>query len=265
MPDAKRLTPTPHAEPASARATRLVDVSNQLAKMITSLRENRETMQTRHGEPLLTPLPGTLRPAVPAGPAADEVARLREALQAARQGEAALRERLDEIEEANRAVGDELVALQQQIAHTAGVAVVLRRLHEAATPTDVLDGLQEVVINILGCEDFVLLGLGAGRVEVARHMGRSAAQAAALAEDGALSAAIAAGRIRSGEAAAAVAPDLTLLVPLVVRGQAVGAAALFRLLPQKGQLGPLDEEVAELVQVHGALAWRAAQGATDAR
>ena len=230
----------------SGRPAGLVDVSNKLAEMISSLQRSREALQSRASGPALTPVPAAA-PASAERPA--EPARSREE-------EASLRERFEEVEAANRAVGDELVWLQAQVAHAASTSVMLRRLHEAVDRAEVLDALAEAVVNILGCEHFAVLLSEEERLRPARTMGLGADRAERLAAQ--LVEPVTTGKLRSGSEARAIDLALTAIVPLSARGRIVGAVAMEALLPQRGALGSLDTEVMELVGLHGALAYLAA-------
>lgn len=231
-------------KPASgAKPAALGDVSGKLAEMIASLRKSRESL-ARVAGPALTPAPqpAAAAPAVRPVPASDEAD--------------PLRERIEELEAARRASGDEIVWLQGQIAHTAGLFATLRRLHEAADRGDVLDGLAEAVVSIVGCERFAILLAEGEALRPLRTMGIGDERARRLAE--VLHPHAAAGRRLVAAEARAVDLSLTALVPLAARGQVVGAIAMEALLPQRGALGSNDDEAMTLLGLHGALAWLAA-------
>lgn len=232
---------------SGAKAAALGDVSGRLAEMIASLRKSRESL-ARVAGPALTPVPqpaAALRP-VPAG---DEAA--------------PLRERIEELEADRRASGDEIVWLQGQIAHAAGLLATLRRLHEAADRADVLDGLAEAVVSIVGCERFAVLLVEGEALRPLRTMGITGERAGRLAE--VLYSHATAGKPLVAAEARAVDLSLTALVPLAARGQVVGAIAMEALLPQRGVLGSSDDEVMTLLGLHGALAWLAAPEAKGGR
>lgn len=236
--------PNPGAKPAA-----LGDVSGKLAEMIASLQKSRESL-ARVAGPALTPVPQPaaappVRP-VAAGDEADP-----------------LRERIEELEAARRASGDEIVWLQGQIAHTAGLFATLRRLHEAADRGDVLDGLAEAVVSIVGCERFAILLVEGEALRPLRTMGITDERAGRLAE--VLHGHASAGKRLVAAEARAVDLSLTALVPLAGRGQVIGAIAMEALLPQRGVLGSNDDEVMTLLGLHGALAWLAAPEAKGGR
>jgi hypothetical protein len=244
-PKTDSKTDPKYAAISSTGAGQLVDVSSKLAEMVAALQRSRESVAARASGPALTPLPGSLAPVSKGEP-----------VSRAASDDATIRERLRELEAANRQVGDELMGLQAQIAHSANISVTLRRLHESADRAEVLDGLGEAVVNIVGCENYAIL-LAEGEVlRAARVMGMPAWRAEQLATT--VASAAAAGRVLSGREARAVDLSLTALVPLVARGRVVGAIALQSLLAHRGDLGALDAEMMELLGLHGALAYLAA-------
>jgi len=252
----------PGHEAMAARHQELTSVSSRLAEMVAMLRQSREAVASRHadGAASLTPPPmaaSGLQVVPPS--AAPEPPRAGAGPAQAGAGEALLQDRLETIEQVNRTIRDELLSLQGQMAQAAALYVTLRRLHEAGTRVEVLDGLQESIINMLGSEDFVILIAGPrGGLAAARTMQRSSEQANLVASDPRVQAAIARGALTTGAAASTLMPGLNALIPLVARGRSIGAMAVFQLLQQKEALGAFDEEIMGLLALHGALAWMGA-------
>ncbi len=242
---APKPKPGPTPEPLSERARSLQSVSNQLAVMISELKADRERLEA---------LRLAAVPATPPGEA--DVGAIRAELASRREEESRLRARLDEIEGLRRSASDELVGLQEQIAHTVGLHVALRRLHEAEDRAAVVDAIQDIVVNIVGSEQMAVHTLGpGGGLELAASLGEGARVGGRAAA--ARAAALERGDILTGERAASALPGALACVPLRAHGKAVGLLLLFELLPQKPELGPRDLEVLQLLQVHGALALRA--------
>lgn len=244
-------TPIP-APPLNERARNLQAVSRQLADMIDLLKADRDRREARIHAVEEAPAPGGDDAATRA-----EIASLREE-------EGRLRQRLDEIEALRRSASDELVGLQEQIAHAVGLHVAMRRLHEAGDRAAVVEAIQDVVVNIVGSEQMAILATGrGGALELAASMGEES-RAADL-DPRTLAAALDDGEIRAGPGAPAPGGALAC-VPLRARGKGAGLLLLFGLLPQKPALGPQDLEVLELLQVHGAIALLATapQGHLDA-
>jgi len=158
--------------------------------------------------------------------------------------EQVLRQRLDEQTAGNRRYVEQLAAAEQRIGHLAKLQAAVRELHEAAMPADVLTTIKEIVANLVGCEE---MGIYARR------------------PDGGLSLldGIGVGADHEGTEASAI-----VSVPLHLNGRVVGVIALFKLLPQKTGIEPVDQELFSLLSTHaaralhhaGLRAWARSQG-----
>ncbi|MBI5068918.1 MAG: hypothetical protein HZB56_11825 [Deltaproteobacteria bacterium] len=239
--------PEPGAEQLSGRAASLKQVSNRLSEMIELLKADRERLDAHRAAAGLADPP----------PPGEVPATVRAELASLREEEGRLRSRLQEIERLRQSASDELVGLQEHIAHAIGLHVALRRLHEAEDRAAVVEAIQDIVVNIVGSEQMAVLAPGpGGGLELAAGMGEEG-RVGGL--DGrALAAALERGEILAGEGSERALPGALACVPLRAHGQPAGLLLLFGLLPQKAALGPQDLEVLELLQVHGALALRAA-------
>jgi hypothetical protein len=251
-----------HATPRPpATHVQLEGVNQRLAEMIDSLRKGRERMlASRAGAESGTPVPGA--------PAEQREVELR------------LRARVDELEAQQQRACEELVEAERQLTHFAALFAALRQLHEATTHAAVLDAIQEIVVNLVGSEELVVLEAErGGALRVARTFGLEPAAFEGLRQgegplgEAALGPAVLAapdprlGALGGRACGGAGAPAPTAVVPLRAGGSAAGAVLVYRLLGHKPRLGPSDLDILELLQLHGALALRAAprEGADDAR
>jgi hypothetical protein len=158
--------------------------------------------------------------------------------------EQVLRARLEEHVAGNRRCVEQLAAAEQRIGHLAKLQAAVRELHEAAMPADVLTTIKEIVANLVGCEE---MGIYARRPD-----------GGLLLLDG-----IGVGADHDGTEASAI-----VSVPLHLNGRVVGLIALFKLLPQKTGLEPVDQELFSLLSTHaaralhhaGLRAWARSQG-----
>lgn len=236
-----RPPPPPDPEPLQRVAANLAAVRGQLATMVVSMRQERERAEARR-EAAASAL------AVPPGGLEAELVRLTEERRE-------MGARLAEVEALHRGVCDELVALQDQVVHAAGLHTALRRLHEAGNRDGIVEAVQDIVINIIGSEDMALVTAeDGGSLRVAAALGTLRPLPLG---GGLLPAALAQGAILVGEAAGRVACGALACVPFRARDQVAGGLLLFGLLPQKPALCPDDLEVLELLQVHVALALHA--------
>jgi hypothetical protein len=244
----------------------LKQVNVRLRELISSLEQQRGRLAAgmRLGDARLSP--GAPAPA-PADAGNDpERARLRAALAEARaQAEQAaaeharLMQRLAEIEKENRRACDEVAALQDRTADVMHLYVTLERLHRGLTRGETLVALQEIVINILGSEEFALFEARDGVLRAVHTFGMPAAVLAdARAGRGAIGrAAEGCAWFAPGDAAAALEPgeqDLTIALPLRAGDGIVAVLAVFRLLPHKAKLSGADLEVLSLLETHAGMA-----------
>ena len=144
--------------------------------------------------------------------------------------EQALRERLEEQAAGNRRCVEQLAAAEQRIGHLAKLQAAVRELHEAAMPADVLTTIKEIVANLVGCEE---MGVYARR------------------PDGGLTLLDGIGVDADHEGTEAKA---IVSIPLHLNGRVVGVVALFKLLPQKAGIEPVDRELFAVLSTHAARA-----------
>jgi hypothetical protein len=158
--------------------------------------------------------------------------------------EQALRQRLHDQVEGNRRCLEQLAAAEQRIGHLAKLQAAVRELHEAAMPADVLTAIKEIVANLIGCEE---MGIYARR------------------PDGGLTLLDGIGVDADHEGAEGAA---IVSIPLYLNQRIVGIIALFKLLPQKAGIEPVDQELFSLLSLHaaralhhaGLRAWARSQG-----
>ncbi len=186
-------------------------------------------------------------------------------LDAGHQELARIRRQLAEAERAIEACGQRHGALERQASDLAHLYVAMHRLHETLERAGVLQTIEEIVGAIIGSEELAILERGADG---------SLSLIAASGVDGSRLRKVASGEGRIGRAAMTgeiyVAKDdeesalphekgLTACVPLRLGQQIFGVLAIFRLLPQKQALEPVDHELFELLSSQAAMALHCAR------
>jgi hypothetical protein len=166
------------------------------------------------------------------------------------------------IEDQSHELSTKLLELERQNSTLANRYVAVCRLHRTLDRKQTLAGIQEIIVNLVGCQEIAVfetapggsvlrlassLGIDPGRyrtVNLARGpIGKAAASGKCfLAGPGGAAE-------RSSEE-----PHLTACLPLWLDGRLIGAIAMFRLLPQKPGLENLDLELSELLATHAAMA-----------
>lgn len=166
------------------------------------------------------------------------------------------RKRRAAAEEENRKLSQELLQAAQERQELLNLYVASLRLHSSLDRADVLAGIQEIVINIIGSEELGVYELSEDRKSL------RLISAFGLENDALDRIPLGKGPIgqaaQKGEAVVGDTADdshLTAVVPLKVGDDLIGALAVFRLLPQKGGLlSANDRELFELLGTHGAIA-----------
>lgn len=151
----------------------------------------------------------------------------------------------------------QLVAADAESGQLLRLHVALTRLVESPDRPSALEALKDVVINIVGSEDFAVYESG----ETVAMMGETAARHPRF--DGELPLvrdAIATGRPRLATVDSAGEPPCPVAcIPLMLGREVKALLVVFRLLPHKPALGTRDVDVLELLRAHAATALLAAE------
>lgn len=188
----------------------------------------------------------------------EQVLALELELKGLREKESTLRERIDEAERETQEFSARYVEVEEQNNKLANLYVASYRLHETANRDDVLIALQEIVINLIGSEDFLILenDRSSGRLSVAVSFGVEADRIGSLnLEAGPIARAAHEGELYLAEGDAANdASNLLACIPLGVGNVIYGVIAIFKLLDHKRDLEALDHELFDLLASHAATA-----------
>jgi GAF domain-containing protein len=202
--------------------------------------------------------------------------RARSLLSVVREGDSALAERIAALEEEVRGLELRLASAEQQNDRLMRLYVATYQLHATLNPRGVLEAISEIVLNLVGADQFALLlahpAGGRAAIVLSRGLEQEGDGAAALARarfagrhygggDPLVDATLEDGRLRTGGDGAGVP---VAAVPLNVNGRTVGALVLLRLLGHRRELGADDRETLDLLAAHAACALFAAQSYASA-
>jgi hypothetical protein len=145
--------------------------------------------------------------------------------------------------------------LHQQNTLLAKLCVACDLLHGSPEMADVLAAIQDVVINLIGSEEFAVAEVDAdGSLTPLLVFGvdedRVPPAAAALAVIDA---------IRTGEARLAEGVPVLAAIPMSTGGRIGAMVLVYGLLPQKGGWAPFDDDLFSLLRLHGGAALHAAR------
>ncbi len=189
-----------------------------------------------------------------------EVAELRDKLVAQGPSRVLSSDELGRLEEENRRYAERYVVLEQKNAHLANLYVATYRLHETLSRAEVLGIIQEIIVNLIGCEQHAIYELteSGDALRLLAGMGVDTARCEHIRLDGdQVSKSLTAGEIFVAPGAPITAPghphQLTASVPLRLAGKTTGAIVLYRLLPQKAGIEEIDRELFSLLAVHAGM------------
>lgn len=204
-------------------------------------------------------LSGTRAPPVsaapPASPPTHDVLRSRE------QQLARMQQTLEALQAENRQLSERFQTVELQGFQLLNAAVATARLHGLLQREQVREGIQDLVVNLVGSEEVAILELSPDgtALELTRSLGVDPTPLSRLPlEAGRIGRALAEDRTwlagDDAEEAAVPAHERTLsaCVPLRLGPVRVGAVAIFRLLPHKERLDSLDRELLEQLRTHAA-------------
>lgn len=171
-----------------------------------------------------------------------------------------LERQLLEIESESRRYLEQYLDVEQQNANLANLYVAGYRLHSTLDRAEVIEGIQEIIVNLVGSEEFLILegepGVDA-RIVVGMGVDADTWEAVPEWARRRVESCCSTGAVWVGDTATedgAAGPDIVGCIPLRLDGATCGAIALFGLLPQKNGIEPIDRELFSLLASHAATA-----------
>jgi hypothetical protein len=182
-----------------------------------------------------------------------------------RQDRLDVEDRIKAIEAERRAYLERYLEVEAQNDNVAKLYAATLRLHSTISHSDVLAAVHEIIINLVGSEEFAVFEMNTDGTRLVRSssFGMDAARLGPIT----VGVGIIGGCARTGESYVAgrdgaiegkdrslIDAHLTACIPFVVEGVVTGAVAIFRLLGHKLQLEPVDLELFTLLGSHAATA-----------
>jgi len=215
-------------EPSRQHRQGLNGVNEQLRQVVESLKSQRERLEQRVKVAAPPERPFTY------------------------QEDGVLRERLEDIERENLRLVAQFAALEDQTFHLTSLFVALHRLHESADRGEVMATLLEIIVNLVGSEQFAVFELD--------PEGKTLRLVHALGVPEPDFAEVRVGEELVGQVAAEGRPQLSpstfrdrtvnACIPLRAGRRVTGALAIFDLLPHKSLLSSADLELLDVLSVH---------------
>ncbi|HSP15595.1 MAG TPA: GAF domain-containing protein [Thermoanaerobaculia bacterium] len=150
----------------------------------------------------------------------------------------------------------ERIELEEQNTNLANLYVASYRLHSTLDRAEVLAGIQEIIINLVGSEELTVWELDHEVPRLAAAVGVEAERFDELPEDARrrIDECMRSRQLWVRDGGAVAAEPLTACIPMIVDDRPTGAIAIFRLLQQKSGLDAVDRELFGLLATHAATA-----------
>jgi K+-sensing histidine kinase KdpD len=151
----------------------------------------------------------------------------------------------------NARLHEQLATLQEYATRLANLYVASYQLQGTVTRQRVLDGISEILINLIGSEDFAVYELRDEALTLACSFGPVDDESIYLRDrTGMIWQSIETEELLLGKPDG----DVVVCIPLKVDGTVSGVIAIFSLLAHKTELAPLDHELFALLGTHAATA-----------
>lgn len=177
-----------------------------------------------------------------------------------RREEEALKRQMAEIREENHSFSQKYLEVEVQNSNLANLYVASYRLHGTLDRKEILSSIQEIIINLVGCEEFAIFDLDdGGMLTLTASMGIDAARYGRIpVGEGKIGETVRGGEIylakeNGADPAASDRTPLIACIPLKVEGKVTGVIAIFRLLQHKTALEAIDQEMFDLLATHAAM------------
>ena len=193
--------------------------------------------------------------------ASTEIGRLRGRLEQLQQEQSGLQQRMEELEKENREFATQCVQIQEQNQAITNVYVASHRLHATLDPPGVMKMIMEILIELVGAEEFGILLLDEKKSTLNLVAGEGVRERLP-------SESLPAGEGVVGEVSASGEPffftpksareeevGLPLAaIPLNVEDQPVGVIVIYKLLSHKSSFSEVDHQLLQLLAAHAATA-----------
>ena len=194
-------------------------------------------------------------------PAAEEIARLREQLEKLQEEKVALHGDLKRVEKENQDFASLYVRVQEQNEVLTNIYVASYRLHATLDPTGVMKIIQDILIELVGAEEFAifLLDKEQKRLELVAGEGvRERLPATSLPSgEGVVGEVATSGEAFYFEPKSESDQGVGLpraAIPMRMDGESVGVMVIYKLLSHKTGFSDLDHQLLELLAAHAATA-----------
>lgn len=240
----------------TSRAEEFLQLFKKGAEFTQELLRENERLRYR----LLALEESARRQAPPPGERDGETERLRRRVEELEREKEAILGRVKEVEEENLDFANRYVEIESENNMLANLYVASHQLHSTLNPREVLQIVSEIIINMVGAEEFAILLVD----EKNRRLQAVASEGVEIGDiplvtlgEGPVGEAASSGTDFFADDLETEATDLSrpiACIPLKIKEQVIGVIAIYRLLVQKKAFAPVDFELFSLLAGHAATA-----------
>jgi nitrate/nitrite-specific signal transduction histidine kinase len=192
-------------------------------------------------------------------PAAEEMARLREQLEKLQEETSRLQNDLKRLEKENQDFANLYVQVQEQNEVLTNIYVASYRLHATLDPGGVMKIIQDILIELVGAEEFgiFLLDKEQTRLELVAGEGIRERLPSLPSGEGVVGEVATSGEAFYFEPKSESEQEVGLpraAIPMRMDGESVGVMVIYKLLSHKAGFSDLDHQLLELLAAHAATA-----------
>lgn len=192
----------------------------------------------------------------------ESVSAARSELDRQRREEDELKRQMAQIREENHSFSEKYLEVETHNSNLANLYVASYRLHATLDRGEILSSIQEIIINLIGSEEFGVFELDGDEstLSLAASMGIDTARYRRIsAAAGKIGETMRTGEIylakeKAANSVSSEEPSPLACIPLKVDGRVTGVIAIFRLLQHKTELEAVDQEMFDLLATHAAMA-----------
>lgn len=193
-------------------------------------------------------------------PASSEVAALRQRIVEVEQEKQEIHERIKQVEAENLDFANRYVEIEAENNQLANLYIASYQLHSTLDFAEVLQVISEIIINLIGAEQFAILLLEekTGRLQAVTAEGVELSELpAGVIGQGVIGTVAQTGENHFIEEIDSYHPDLEnplVAIPLKIKEHVIGVIVIYRLLVQKHRFAEVDYELFTLLAGHAATA-----------
>jgi hypothetical protein len=184
------------------------------------------------------------------GTARQELAAVREELEQRRHAQEELAQTMERVREQSEQYLAQFAEVEMNNANLANLYVASYQLHGTLQRSAVLEAMQEIIVNLIGSEDFAICEIDEPALTVVASVGVDASSIQWTTPR--VRETINSGIPYVGSPGDRDPNDPLVCLPLRLDGQTIGAILIFKLLSHKSQLEALDHELFDLLATHAA-------------